>query len=383
MNEKVMIVFGTRPEAIKMCPVVLALKKIPQIETVVCVTGQHKEMLDQVLENFSIVPDFDLAIMKPGQSLDEITRKILKNVTVTLEKVDPDIVLVHGDTTTAFASALACFYKGIPVWHVEAGLRTYNLHSPFPEEMNRQAVDIVAGMHFAPTAQARENLLMEGKNDGTIVVTGNTGIDSLFYMINKEFISPLLEAAKNRKIILLTTHRRENIGSAMMNIFSAVRRIADDFNDVYVIYPVHLNPAVKDEAEKMLSGHPQIALTQPLDVFQFQNILARSTLVLTDSGGIQEEASALKIPVLVMRDTTERPEGIASGGLKLAGTSEQGIYEACKNLLTDRNAYEKMSSAVNPFGDGRASDRIAETVKKYFGLSGEAEVIADACSETK
>lgn len=371
MKEKVMVIFGTRPEAIKMCPVVLALKKIPEIETVVCVTGQHKEMLNQVLKSFSIEPDFNFEIMKPGQSLEEITRRILKCVTIALEKVDPDIVLVHGDTTTAFAAALACFYKGISVWHVEAGLRTYNLHSPFPEEMNRQAVDIIAGMHFAPTRQAKENLLMEGKKEETVVVTGNTGIDSLFYMVNKEFSCSLLKRAMNKKIILLTTHRRENIGEAMMHIFQAVRRIADEFKDVFVIYPVHLNPVVKDEAEKMLSGHPRIALTPPMDVFYFQNILARSTLVLTDSGGVQEEASALKIPVLVVRDTTERPEGIVSGGLKLAGTDEQGIYEQCKRLLIDKSAYEKMSSALNPFGDGNASERIAQTIRRYFGLADE------------
>lgn len=367
MNEKVMMIFGTRPEAIKMCPVVLALKKIPQLKTVVCVTGQHKEMLNQVLERFSIVPDYDFAIMRQSQTLDEITSRILKYLTSALERVDPDIVMVHGDTTTAFASALASFYKGIPVWHVEAGLRTYNLDSPFPEELNRQAVDLIASKYFAPTENAKNNLIAEGKNENAIVVTGNTGIDSLSYMVQKDFRCALLNRVKNKKIILLTTHRRENIGDAMMNIFRAVRRIADEFEDIFVIYPVHLNPAVKDIAEKTLSGHPRIALTPPMDVYRFQNILARSTFVLTDSGGIQEEANALQIPVLVVRDTTERPEGIVSGGLKLAGTDETGIYEECRRLLTDKEEYKKMSSAVNPFGDGCASARIAQAVRSYFG----------------
>ncbi|MEI6100543.1 MAG: UDP-N-acetylglucosamine 2-epimerase (non-hydrolyzing) [Eubacteriales bacterium] len=371
MNNKVMAVFGTRPEAIKMCPVVLALKKIPELETIVCVTGQHKEMLQQVLDCFSIVPDKDLEIMRQGQTLDEITRRILEGITIYLQQTTPAIVLVHGDTTTAFASALACFYLGIPVWHVEAGLRTYNLQSPFPEEMNRQAVDMVAQVHFAPTEQAMKNLLLEGKKEDSITVTGNTGIDSLYYMVQKDFKSSLLNRARNKKILLLTTHRRENIGDAMLNIFKAVHRIADEFEEVFVIYPVHLNPAVKKKAEEMLSGHPRIALTQPMNVFRFQNILARSNFILTDSGGIQEEAAALKIPVLVVRDTTERPEGILAGGLKLVGTEELAIYEECKRLLLDSGLYEKMSSAANPFGDGCASERIAQKVVTYFGLIAE------------
>ena len=382
MNEVVMVVFGTRPEAIKMCPVVLALKKIPGITTVVCVTGQHKEMLNQVLEQFSIVPDYDFLIMRQGQTLDEMTSKILKFMTAALEKAIPDIVMVHGDTTTAFASALASFYKGIPVWHVEAGLRTYNMHSPFPEEMNRQAVDLIAGMHFAPTELAKKNLLMEGKHKDTIVVTGNTGIDSLSYTVQKNFRSTLLKKAREKKIILLTTHRRENIGNTMTQIFQAVRRIADEFQNVFVIYPVHLNPAVKENAEKMLSGHPRIALTPPMDVFVFQNILARSTIVLTDSGGVQEEAAALKIPALVVRDTTERPEGIAAGGLKLVGTDEEVIYQECKRLLTDGSAYEKMCSSSNPFGDGCASERIAQTVREYFGHSDSPAILPEPVKTT-
>ena len=359
---KVFICFGTRPEAIKMAPLVLEMKKRSEIETIVCVTGQHMQMLEQVLKVFEIVPDYNLAIMKDGQTLFDVTTSILNTIKPVLEQEKPDIILVHGDTTTTFAASLAAFYLQIPVGHVEAGLRTHNIYSPFPEEYNRQAVGLVAAYHFAPTEQAKQNLLSEGKNSETIFVTGNTGIDALNTTIIDDYQNEHLAWVGEDKLILLTAHRRENLGIPMENMFKAIKRIVKEHADVKVIYPIHLNPKVRETANKILSNHPRIKLIDPLEVIDFHNFLNRAHIILTDSGGIQEEAPSLGKPVLVMRDTTERPEGVAAGTLKLAGTTEATIYNLCKELLTDEEIYNSMSNASNPYGDGQASGRIVDTI---------------------
>ena len=360
--KKVMLVFGTRPEAIKMCPLVNELKTRDSIKTIVCVTGQHRQMLDQVLDAFSVSPDFDLSIMKEKQSLFDITTSILEKIKSVLEEVSPDVVLVHGDTSTTFVTALACFYKQIPVGHVEAGLRTYNIYSPYPEEFNRQAVSIISKFNFAPTELAKQNLLREGKSADTIFVTGNTAIDALKTTVREDYSNPELEWASGSKLILITAHRRENLGKPMENMFRAIRRCLDEHPDVKAIYPIHLNPVVRQTAREIFGDDDRIHLIDPLDVLDFHNFMARSYLILTDSGGIQEEAPSLGKPVLVMRDTTERPEGISAGTLKLVGTQEETIYREFKILLEDKKAYAKMSNASNPYGDGFASRRIADVL---------------------
>ena len=362
--KKIMLVFGTRPEAIKMSPLVKELKKRKTIETIVCVTGQHRQMLDQVLEAYDIVPDYDLSIMKDKQTLFDVTVNILENIKQVLEKVKPDVVLVHGDTSTTFVTALACFYLQIPVGHVEAGLRTYNIYSPYPEEFNRQAVSIISQYNFAPTELSKENLLNEGKKAETIYVTGNTAIDALKTTVRAEYTHPELEWAKNSRLILITAHRRENLGEPMRNMFRAIRRVMDEHPDVKAIYPIHMNPIVRKIANEILGGDERIHIIEPLDVLDFHNFQAKSYLILTDSGGIQEEAPSLGKPVLVMRDTTERPEGIQAGTLKLVGTEEEAIYKSFKELLENDESYEKMAHASNPYGDGKACQRIADILEK-------------------
>ncbi|WNF36647.1 UDP-N-acetylglucosamine 2-epimerase (non-hydrolyzing) [Bacillaceae bacterium IKA-2] len=364
MNKKVMVVFGTRPEAIKMCPLVKELKTRAKLNTVVCVTGQHREMLDQVLVAFNVVPDYDLSIMKAKQTLFDVTINILEKMKAVLEEVKPDLVLVHGDTSTTFVTALACFYLQIQVGHVEAGLRTYNIHSPYPEEFNRQAVGIVANYHFAPTDMSKENLIKEGKDPVTIYVTGNTAIDALNTTVRKDYSHQQLEWVGDSRLIMITAHRRENLGEPMRNMFKAIKRIVDEYPDIKVIYPIHMNPAVREAANEILGNCDRIRIIEPLDVLDFHNFLSRSYLILTDSGGIQEEAPSLGKPVLVMRDTTERPEGIAAGTLKLVGTDEGMIYKTFKLLLEDKSEYETMSQASNPYGDGFASKRIADILEE-------------------
>ena len=360
----IMLVFGTRPEAIKMCPLIQELRTRKDIRTLCCVTGQHRQMLDQVLSAFHVTPDYDLAIMKDGQTLFDVTTRVMEELKNVLAETKPDLVLVHGDTTTTFAAALTCFYMQIPVGHVEAGLRTYQLDSPFPEEFNRQAVGVVVKYHFAPTEQARQNLLRENKKPETIFVTGNTAIDALKTTVRADYQNPELEWAKGSRLILLTAHRRENLGEPMRAIFRAVRRIADEVPDIKVLYPVHMNPTIRALAQEILGGDERIRLIPPMDVVDFHNMLARSDLVMTDSGGIQEEAPSLGKPVLVLRDTTERPEGVAAGTLKLVGTDEETIYREAKRLLTDEAAYHRMSIASNPYGDGHACRRIADILEK-------------------
>lgn len=361
--KKVMLVFGTRPEAIKMCPLVNELKMRKNLETVVCVTGQHRQMLDQVLQAFGVVPQYDLSIMKEKQTLFDVTTNILERIRAVLETEKPDVVLVHGDTSTTFVTALACFYMQIPVGHVEAGLRTYNIYSPYPEEFNRQAVGIVARYHFAPTEPSKENLLREGKNPANIYVTGNTAIDALKTTVREDYTHPELEWAKGSRLILITAHRRENLGEPMQHMFRAIRRVMDEHPDVKAIYPIHMNPQVRQTAAEILGDDDRIHIIEPLDVLDFHNFMARSALILTDSGGIQEEAPSLGKPVLVMRDTTERPEGIAAGTLKLVGTEEETIYREFTRLLCDQAEYERMSQASNPYGDGLACKRIADILE--------------------
>lgn len=358
--KKVMLVFGTRPEAIKMCPLVKELKKKENIVTVVCVTGQHRQMLEQVLEVFSVTPDYDLSVMKEKQTLFDVTANILERIKAVLESELPDVVLVHGDTSTTFAAALACFYLKIPVGHVEAGLRTYDIFSPYPEEFNRQAVSILSQFNFAPTELAKKNLLREGKKAETIYVTGNTAIDALKTTVRENYSHPELEWAKGSKLILITAHRRENLGVPMRNMFRAIRRVMEEHPEVKAVYPIHINPAVREAAEEILGGEDRIHVIEPLDVLDFHNFLSRSYLILTDSGGIQEEAPGLGKPVLVMRDTTERPEGVAAGTLKLVGTKEETIYREFSELLTSQAVYDAMSHASNPYGDGHAAERIVE-----------------------
>ncbi len=361
--KRVMLVFGTRPEAIKMCPLVNELKGRSGIQTVVCVTGQHRQMLDQVLEAFAVKPDYDLSIMKERQTLFDVTTNILNRIREVLEKERPDVVLVHGDTSTTFVTALACFYLQIPVGHVEAGLRTYNIYSPYPEEFNRQAVSIISSYNFAPTELSKQNLLKEGKAEETIFVTGNTAIDALKTTVREDYTNPELQWAAGSRLILITAHRRENLGEPMKHMFRAIRRVCDEHPDIKAIYPIHMNPAVRETADEILGGDERIRIIEPLDVLDFHNFLARSYLILTDSGGIQEEAPSLGKPVLVMRDTTERPEGINAGTLKLTGTDEEVIYENFRLLLEDPAEYEKMSTASNPYGDGFASRRIADILE--------------------
>ena len=361
--KKVMLVFGTRPEAIKMCPLVNELKTRKGIETIVCVTGQHRQMLDQVLEAFQVEPDYDLSIMKDRQTLFDVTTNILNRIKAVLEEVQPDVVLVHGDTSTTFVTALACFYLQIPVGHVEAGLRTYNIYSPYPEEFNRQAVSIISAYNFAPTELSKENLLREGKNPDTIYVTGNTAIDALKTTVREDYTHPDLEWAKGSRLIMITAHRRENLGEPMKHMFRAIRRVCDEHPDIKAIYPIHMNPVVREIADSILGDDERIRIIEPLDVLDFHNFLSRSYLILTDSGGIQEEAPSLGKPVLVMRDTTERPEGIKAGTLKLVGTDEEVIYQNFKQLLDDEEAYRAMSTASNPYGDGFACKRIADILE--------------------
>lgn len=361
--KKVMLVFGTRPEAIKMCPLVNELKTRKGIETIVCVTGQHRQMLDQVLEAFQVEPDYDLSIMKDRQTLFDVTTNILNRIKAVLEEVRPDVVLVHGDTSTTFVTALACFYLQIPVGHVEAGLRTYNIYSPYPEEFNRQAVSIISAYNFAPTELSKENLLREGKNPDTIYVTGNTAIDALKTTVREDYTHPDLEWAKGSRLIMITAHRRENLGDPMKHMFRAIRRVCDEHPDIKAIYPIHMNPVVREIADSILGDDERIHIIEPLDVLDFHNFLSRSYLILTDSGGIQEEAPSLGKPVLVMRDTTERPEGIKAGTLKLVGTDEEVIYQNFKQLLEDEEAYRAMSTASNPYGDGFACKRIADILE--------------------
>lgn len=358
--KKVMLVFGARPEAIKMCPLVHELKKRKELETVVCVTGQHRQMLDMVLEAFDVTPDYDLSIMKDKQTLFDVTTNILNSIKAVLEKEKPDVVLVHGDTSTTFVTALACFYMQIPVGHVEAGLRTYNIYSPYPEEFNRQAVSIISKFNFAPTDLSKQNLLKEGKDPDSIYVTGNTAIDALKTTVQETYTHPELEWAKNSRLIMITAHRRENLGEPMCHMFKAIRRVMDEHPDVKAIYPIHMNPAVREIANEYLGDDDRIHIIEPLDVLDFHNFLSHSYLILTDSGGIQEEAPSLGKPVLVMRDTTERPEGIAAGTLKLVGTEEETIYKEFSRLLSDKDEYEAMSKASNPYGDGHACERIAD-----------------------
>lgn len=361
--KKVMLVFGTRPEAIKMCPLINELKTRENLQTVVCVTGQHRQMLDQVLETFQVVPDYDLSIMKEKQTLFDITANILNGIGAVLDEVKPDVVLVHGDTSTTFVTALACFYKQIPVGHVEAGLRTYNIYSPYPEEFNRQAVSIISKYNFAPTEKSKTNLLREGKDEETIWVTGNTAIDALKTTVREDYTHPELEWSKGSRLIFITAHRRENLGEPMHNMFRAIRRVMEEHPDVKALYPIHMNPEVRQVADEELGDCDRIHIIDPVEVFDCHNIMARSYLILTDSGGIQEEAPSLGKPVLVMRDTTERPEGIAAGTLKLVGTDEEVIYQNFKELLENREAYDKMAHAANPYGDGNACKRIADILE--------------------
>lgn len=361
--KKVMLVFGTRPEAIKMCPLVKELKERKDIQTYVCVTGQHRQMLDPVLKAFDVVADFDLSIMKEKQTLFDVTNNILVSIKPVLEEVQPDIVLVHGDTSTTFVTTLACYYLQIPVGHVEAGLRTNNIYSPFPEEFNRQAVSIIAKYNFAPTLLAKNNLLSEGRLEEDIFVTGNTAIDALKTTVRENYTHEELEWAEGSKLIMITAHRRENLGQPMKNMFRAIKRVLDEHEDVKAIYPIHMNPVVREIADEFLGNDERIHLIEPLDVIDFHNFLSKSYLILTDSGGIQEEAPSLGKPVLVMRNTTERPEGIAAGTLRLVGTEEENIYKIFSELLSNDEAYQKMSHASNPYGDGLASKKIADIIE--------------------
>lgn len=363
-GKKVMLVFGTRPEAIKMCPLVNELKKRESLETIVCVTGQHRQMLDQVLNTFHVVPDYDLSIMKQGQTLFDITTGILERIKVVLEAVKPDVVLVHGDTSTTFVTALACFYLQIPVGHVEAGLRTYNIYSPYPEEFNRQAVGIIAKYNFAPTELAKKHLIDEGKDSSTIYVTGNTVIDAMQHTVVEDYHHPELDWVGDDRMIFITAHRRENLGEPMHNMFRAIRRVLDEHPDVKAIYPIHMNPVVRKAADEELRGCDRIHIIDPIEVFDCHNFEARCFLCLTDSGGIQEECPSYGKPVLVMRDTTERPEGVEAGTLKLVGTKEETIYEWFTKLLDEPDEYAKMAHAANPYGDGHACERIADILER-------------------
>ncbi len=362
--KKIMLVFGTRPEAIKMCPLVNELKKHSKFETIVCVTGQHKEMLEQVLDIFNVIPDYNLNIMKDRQTLFDVTINILNGIKKVLQLEKPDLVLVHGDTTTTFAAMLACFYMNVKVGHVEAGLRTYDIHSPYPEEFNRQAVSIVSDFNFAPTDVSRDNLLKEGKDESKVYVTGNTGIDALATTVKEKYSNKELDWINDGdKLILLTAHRRENLGKPMENIFRAIKRVIDENNDVKVIYPIHKNPIVRELAKKIFKDDDKIHIIEPLNPVDFHNFMSKSYFIMTDSGGVQEEAPSLGKPVLVLRDTTERPEGVKAGTLKLVGTNEKDVYSECVKLLNDKYEYDKMSKATNPYGDGHASEKIVNILE--------------------
>ncbi len=365
--KKIMLVFGTRPEAIKMCPLVNELNSRSEMQTVVCVTGQHRQLLDQVLNAFNVVPDYDLAVMKTGQDLFDITSAVLDGIKPVLLAEKPDMVLVHGDTSTTFATSLACFYLQIPVGHVEAGLRTFNLQSPFPEEFNRQAVSLISQLHFAPTETARENLLREGRSPESIHVTGNTALDALRTTVRADYHHPLLDWVGDSRLVLITAHRRENWGENLIRLFRAIRRVLDEHPDVKAIYPVHPNPVVRKMANEVFAGCELLRIIDPLDVLDFHNFINQSYLILTDSGGIQEEAPSLGKPVLVMRDTTERPEGLTAGTLKLVGTDEGTLYSEFSRLLDDEEAYRAMVHAVNPYGDGHACERIADILENRVG----------------
>ncbi len=380
MKIKVMSIFGTRPEAIKMAPLVKELENRKEIESIVCVTAQHREMLDQVLVTFNITPDYDLNIMQQGQTLGDITTRALNGLERVIKECKPDIVLVHGDTTTTFAGALAAFYNQIAIGHVEAGLRTYNKYSPFPEEMNRQMVDRLSDMYFAPTKISKDNLLKENIEEDKIYITGNTAIDAMQTTVKSNYFHKELECIKNNeRMILITAHRRENLGDPMRHIFRAIKRIVDEFNDVKVIYPIHMNPKVREIASEIFKDSDRIKLIEPLEVFDFHNFENKSYLILTDSGGIQEEAPSLGKPVLVLRDTTERPEGVEACTLKLVGTDEETIYNETKKLLTEKSEYEKMSKASNPYGDGHASERIVDAIIKKFNNRSEGKHQDEKC----
>jgi len=368
LMKKIMTIFGTRPEAIKMAPLVKALEKDAELEPVVVVTAQHREMLDSVLNTFDITPCHDLNIMKSGQTLSDITSKSMVLLEEVIKKESPDMVLVHGDTVTTFSGSLAAFYNQLPIGHVEAGLRSYDKYSPFPEEMNRQMVGVMADLHFAPTFNAAKNLLDEGKSSNNVVITGNTAIDAMNYTINENYTSQIIDKHRNKKFILLTAHRRENIGQPMINVFKAVRKLIDQYEDLALVYPVHMNPRVRELAEAYLGHHDRIELIEPLDVIDFHNFAKHAYLIMTDSGGIQEEAPSLHKPVLVLRDSTERPEGVEAGTLRVIGTNEDSVYEETKRLLDDKQLYKHMSEANNPYGDGNASNRIVNHIKYYFGL---------------
>ncbi|NEU30407.1 UDP-N-acetylglucosamine 2-epimerase (non-hydrolyzing) [bacterium LRH843] len=369
---KVLTVFGTRPEAIKMSPLVLELnKRQEQIDSYVAVTGQHREMLDQVLDVFQVEPDFDLNIMKERQTLADVTTNALLGLDKTMKELNPDVVLCHGDTTTTFVASLAAYYNQITIGHVEAGLRTFNKYSPFPEEGNRLLTGVLADLHFAPTQQAAAHLIDENKNEETIYITGNTAIDALKTTVNEQYEHEIFEKIEGNRLVLLTAHRRENLGEPMKNIFRAVLRLVDEHEDIHVVYPVHMNPAVREIANELLGQHDRIHLIEPLGVVDFHNFAARAEIILTDSGGVQEEAPSLGTPVLVLRDTTERPEGIEAGTLKLAGTDEDDIFRLAHELLTDRDIYNKMSKAANPYGDGHASARIVDAILHHFGYEKE------------
>ncbi|EGG96480.1 UDP-N-acetylglucosamine 2-epimerase (non-hydrolyzing) [Staphylococcus warneri] len=371
MKKKIMTIFGTRPEAIKMAPLVKAIENDNQLEVCVVVTAQHREMLDSVLNTFDIQPDYDLNIMKEGQTLSEITSKAMMELESIIKRINPDMVLVHGDTATTFSGSLAAFYNQVPIGHVEAGLRSFDKYSPYPEEMNRQMVGVLSDIHFAPTSNAQKHLLDEGKKKSSVVVTGNTAIDALNYTVNEDYQSEILEKHKNKKILLLTAHRRENLGEPMENIFKAVRKLADEDESLVVVYPVHMNPTVRGIAQKILGNHERIELIEPLDVLDFHNFAKQAYLILTDSGGIQEEAPSLHKPVLVLRDNTERPEGVDAGTLKVVGTSLDNVYNETKHLLEDQQAYQRMCNAKNPYGDGKSSERIVNHIKYYFNLTNE------------
>lgn len=366
--KKILTIFGTRPEAIKMAPLVKALEKDAELEPIVVVTAQHREMLDSVLNTFDITPCHDLNIMKSGQTLSDITSKSMVLLEEVIKKESPDMVLVHGDTVTTFSGSLAAFYNQLPIGHVEAGLRSYDKYSPFPEEMNRQMVGVMADLHFAPTFNAAKNLLDEGKSSNNVVITGNTAIDAMNYTINDNYTSQIIDKHRNKKFILLTAHRRENIGQPMINVFKAVRKLINQYEDLALVYPVHMNPRVRELAETYLGHHDRIELIEPLDVIDFHNFAKHAYLIMTDSGGIQEEAPSLHKPVLVLRDSTERPEGVEAGTLRVIGTNEDSVYEETKRLLDDKQLYKHMSEANNPYGDGNASNRIVNHIKYYFGL---------------
>ncbi|MEN2767291.1 non-hydrolyzing UDP-N-acetylglucosamine 2-epimerase [Ornithinibacillus xuwenensis] len=364
---KVMTIFGTRPEAIKMAPLVLELQnRLEEFEPIVTVTAQHREMLDQVLTIFNITPDYDLNIMKQKQTLAQITTRALEGLDDVMKETKPDIVLVHGDTSTTFAASLAAYYNQIAVGHVEAGLRTWNKHSPYPEEMNRQLTGVLADLHFAPTEKSKQNLLKENKSEDQIYVTGNTAIDALSTTVNESYSNPILDGIGDKRLVLMTAHRRENLGNNMKQMFRAIKRLVEQHDDIHIVYPVHLNPVVRETANEILANDERIQLIEPLDVVDFHNFASRAHLILTDSGGVQEEAPSLGVPVLVLRDTTERPEGIEAGTLKLAGTDEDTIFRLADELLSNEKAHAEMAKASNPYGDGEASRRIADAIKNYF-----------------